>query len=161
METKKLYRSSSNKVFAGVCGGIGEYLNADPVIVRLVWVIATFFSFGVGLFGYLIAYLIIPERNAGGQEKKRYGCLYVLLIIILAGFLISIGSAILGFLGTSFISGVGLISSIGGAYPFSGISGSSTIIMIFMVLSGLVALALIVLVIFLIKSVIKKTNDKE
>ena len=35
---KKLYKSSNNKVFAGVCGGIGEYFSIDPVIIRLLWV---------------------------------------------------------------------------------------------------------------------------
>ena len=44
METKRLYRSVKNKVICGVCGGIGEYFNVDPVIIRLIWVILMFFQ---------------------------------------------------------------------------------------------------------------------
>ena len=45
---KKLRRSKKNKVIAGVCGGIGEYLDVDPTVIRLVWVVFTLFS-GAGL----------------------------------------------------------------------------------------------------------------
>jgi len=60
---KRLYRSRSNKVIAGVCGGIGEYFNVDPVAIRLLWVLLTAFS-GLfpGLLAYLIAWLVIPEK---------------------------------------------------------------------------------------------------
>lgn len=37
MEQKKLYRSATNRTICGVCGGIGEYLNIDPTLVRLIW----------------------------------------------------------------------------------------------------------------------------
>ncbi|MDY0379835.1 MAG: PspC domain-containing protein [Defluviitoga tunisiensis] len=46
---KKLYRSRENKVLAGVCGGIGEYFEIDPVIVRLIWIVLTMI-WGFGLF---------------------------------------------------------------------------------------------------------------
>jgi phage shock protein PspC (stress-responsive transcriptional regulator) len=59
---KRLYRSSKNKIIAGVCGGIGEYLGIDPVVVRLVWVILTLVSFGFGVLAYLIAWMIIPRN---------------------------------------------------------------------------------------------------
>ena len=59
---KRLYRSSKNKIIAGICGGIGEYLGIDPVIVRLVWVIFTLLSFGAGILAYVIAWLIIPRN---------------------------------------------------------------------------------------------------
>lgn len=59
---KRLYRSSRNKIIAGICGGIGEYLGIDPVVVRLVWVIFTLLSFGAGIFAYLIAWMIIPRN---------------------------------------------------------------------------------------------------
>jgi len=61
METKRLYKSSTNRVFCGVCGGIGEYLNVDPTIVRLIWVLCTFGSLGTGLLIYIVCALIIPE----------------------------------------------------------------------------------------------------
>jgi len=65
---KKLYRSDENKIFAGVCGGIGEHTDIDPVIIRLIWVLLSLFA-GLGLLGliaYLIAVLIIPAK----PEKK-------------------------------------------------------------------------------------------
>jgi len=56
---KKLYRSRDNKVLAGVCGGIGEYFEIDPVIVRLIWIVLTMI-WGFGLFLYIIAIFLIP-----------------------------------------------------------------------------------------------------
>ncbi|HZK27605.1 MAG TPA: PspC domain-containing protein [Thermoclostridium sp.] len=60
---KKLYLSDSNKVVGGVCGGIGEYLEVDPTIVRLIWVIMSFFFAIIGgALLYLIAMVIIPRK---------------------------------------------------------------------------------------------------
>lgn len=59
--TKKLYRSKKNRLIAGVCGGLGEYFNIDPTIVRLVWLLFVFAG-GSGILAYLIAWIIIPER---------------------------------------------------------------------------------------------------
>ncbi|MBW2980084.1 PspC domain-containing protein [Candidatus Woesearchaeota archaeon] len=58
---KRLYRSKKNRVLAGVCSGIGEYLEVDPTVVRLIWVILTLVSFGVGILAYILAWIIIPE----------------------------------------------------------------------------------------------------
>lgn len=60
---KKLYRSTTNKTFAGVCGGLGEYFDADPVVIRLFWLLIVIFS-GVfpGVIAYLLAILLIPKR---------------------------------------------------------------------------------------------------
>ena len=41
MAQKTLYRSKGNRVIAGVCGGIGEYMDIDPTVIRLLWVLAT------------------------------------------------------------------------------------------------------------------------
>jgi phage shock protein C len=60
MEQKKLYKSSSNKMISGVCGGIAEYINIDPTIVRLLWVAFCFMG-GAGLFAYIIAAIIMPN----------------------------------------------------------------------------------------------------
>lgn len=60
---KKLYRSKSNKVIAGVCGGIGTYFNIDPVIVRLLVILATIFSGGIIILTYILAIIIIPKEN--------------------------------------------------------------------------------------------------
>ena len=59
---KRLFRSRKNKMIAGVCAGLGEYFGIDPTIVRLVWVLFTFFSFGAGVLAYVVAWVIIPEK---------------------------------------------------------------------------------------------------
>ena len=60
---KKLYKSSTNKMLAGVCGGIAEYFGVDPTWIRLAWV---FFSMtgGAGVLAYIVAALIIPDEPA-------------------------------------------------------------------------------------------------
>ena len=57
---KKLCKSSSNRVVAGVCGGVAEYLDVDPTVIRLVWVLVTILG-GAGLLAYAAAFLIMPE----------------------------------------------------------------------------------------------------
>ncbi len=72
---KRLYRSSQNKVLAGVCGGLGEYFGVDPVIVRLLVVVFTLMG-GAGLIAYIIAAIIIPTRgadNMSGAYQQTYG----------------------------------------------------------------------------------------
>jgi phage shock protein C len=59
---KKLYKSSNDKVLAGVCGGIAEYFAVDTVIIRLAWVVFTLMG-GAGLIAYIIAAIIMPENN--------------------------------------------------------------------------------------------------
>ena len=58
---KKLYKSNDNKLVDGVCGGIGEYLNVDPTLVRLIWVLFCALG-GSGILAYIIAAIIIPRR---------------------------------------------------------------------------------------------------
>ena len=58
---KRLLRSKKNKMIGGVCSGIGAYLGIDPTVIRLIWVILTFFSFGAGVLAYVVAWVIIPE----------------------------------------------------------------------------------------------------
>ena len=59
---KRLYRSRRDKVLGGVCGGIADYFQIDPVLVRLLWVIFTLISMGLGIVAYLIAWIIVPEE---------------------------------------------------------------------------------------------------
>ena len=59
---KKLYRSNTNKMLAGVCGGIGEYFHADPTLVRLGFVALSFLA-GGGLLVYILAAIIIPKEG--------------------------------------------------------------------------------------------------
>jgi phage shock protein C len=58
---KRLYRSKRKRMIAGVCGGIGEYINVDPTFIRLLWILFTF-AYGSGVLAYIIAWIIIPEH---------------------------------------------------------------------------------------------------
>ncbi|MDR1796910.1 MAG: PspC domain-containing protein [Clostridiales Family XIII bacterium] len=58
---KQLFRSSANKVFAGVCGGLGAYFDVDPIVLRIAWVALTIVSFGAGILAYLLFWLIMPK----------------------------------------------------------------------------------------------------
>lgn len=65
MSNKKLYRSQSNRMLCGVCGGIADYFNIDSTIVRLIFVFLGL-SGGTGILFYLIAAVVIPN----GMDKK-------------------------------------------------------------------------------------------
>ena len=60
---KKLTKSSTNRMICGVCGGIGEYLDTDPTLIRLIWVILSLMA-GSGVLAYIIAAIIIPEDRS-------------------------------------------------------------------------------------------------
>lgn len=60
---KRLYRSRTQRMLAGVCGGVAEYFNVDPTLIRLLWVIFCFVG-GSGILAYIIAAIIIPENPA-------------------------------------------------------------------------------------------------
>lgn len=66
MEQKRLYKSRQNRMLCGVCGGIAEYFNIDPTIVRLITV-ALCLGAGSGLIAYIVAAIIIPEPPADVQ----------------------------------------------------------------------------------------------
>ena len=57
---KRLYKSQTNEMIFGVCGGVAEYLNIDPTIVRLIWAVLVF-AFGTGVLAYIIAAIIMPD----------------------------------------------------------------------------------------------------
>jgi phage shock protein C len=61
MEPKRLFRSRKERILGGVCGGMGNYFNMDPVIMRLIWAVL-FFCAGIGFLAYIIAWIIIPEE---------------------------------------------------------------------------------------------------
>lgn len=69
METKKLYRSRKDKIIFGVCGGIAEYFEIDPVIIRLVFLLLGL-SGGVGIVIYIIGAIIIPEEPLSSSKKS-------------------------------------------------------------------------------------------
>jgi phage shock protein C len=65
---RKLYRSADDRILAGVCGGIAEYFDIDPVLVRIAFVI--FSMGGMGFFAYIILALIIPIKEGGARISQ-------------------------------------------------------------------------------------------
>jgi len=64
MSGKRLYRSNSNKMICGVCGGIAAYFGIDPTLVRVGWAILTVVTGGVGgVLAYIVAAVIIPDES--------------------------------------------------------------------------------------------------
>jgi len=62
---KKLYRSKENKVFAGIIGGLGEYFEVDPVLLRIACVcLAVFTGFIPGAIAYVIAIFVVPAKQS-------------------------------------------------------------------------------------------------
>lgn len=58
---KRYYRSSTDRIIGGVCGGIAEYFSIDPLLVRLVFAIL-FFGYGTGLLAYILIWILAPKR---------------------------------------------------------------------------------------------------
>ena len=59
-EIKKLYRSKTANVIAGIAGGMGDFFKVDPVIVRVVWVLLLIFGVFPAIIAYLLCWMIIP-----------------------------------------------------------------------------------------------------
>jgi phage shock protein PspC (stress-responsive transcriptional regulator) len=68
---KKLTRSQSDKVIAGVLGGFAEYIEVDPTVVRLGYVLITLFSCFAGILFYIIAWIIVPEKVSHETENNK------------------------------------------------------------------------------------------
>jgi phage shock protein C len=70
---RKLYRSQTNRMIAGVCGGLGDYLSIDPVFIRLFFVLLTLGQ-GAGVLIYLILWFVLPSQEvveAGGTTGEH------------------------------------------------------------------------------------------
>ena len=61
MENKRLYKSDVNCMICGVCGGIAEYFNIDPTLIRIIWVILSCF-WGAGILAYFLCAIIMPNH---------------------------------------------------------------------------------------------------
>lgn len=71
MAEKKLVRPKKDRVIAGVCSGIARYLGIDPTIIRLAWVILSFFGYILpGVLIYIIAAFLIPEEEEGVLDAE-------------------------------------------------------------------------------------------
>lgn len=67
--TKRLYRSRTDSILGGVCGGVAHYFDVDPTLVRLVALVA-FFAGGAGLLAYIAAWIIVPEEPIKSRGQK-------------------------------------------------------------------------------------------
>lgn len=67
---KELYRSTDNRVIAGVCGGIAEVFQTDPVLVRIIFLFLTLIGAG-GIFLYLVLWAMLPEKNTSDHDHNH------------------------------------------------------------------------------------------
>lgn len=90
--TRKLYKSRKDKIIDGVCGGIAEYFDIDPTIVRVVW-FASLLIHGFGILAYIVAAIIVPpnpgHQNLKKSEKKTHQpqIFWGILLIVIGVFL--------------------------------------------------------------------------
>ncbi len=59
---KRIYKSNTEKKLSGVCGGIAEYFDLDPTVIRLAWVAFTLLG-GSGILAYIIAAIVMPKKQ--------------------------------------------------------------------------------------------------
>jgi phage shock protein PspC (stress-responsive transcriptional regulator) len=69
---RRMYRDPDHRVIGGVCSGIGAYFRIDPVILRILFLIA-FFGFGVGIIVYIILWIVLPEARTAAQKLEMRG----------------------------------------------------------------------------------------
>ena len=65
METRRLYRSTRDRMFSGLCAGLGEYIGVDPTVVRLIFALSSIFFFPLPIIVYFVMMLIVPEEPTG------------------------------------------------------------------------------------------------
>lgn len=70
MGGKKLYKSETNKKIAGVCGGVADYFEIDPTIVRIIWFVVTWF-YGIGVILYIAGALILPNESIAKAQMAE------------------------------------------------------------------------------------------
>jgi len=71
-QPKRLYRNPENRVLGGVCSGLGAYFNADPVLIRIIFILFTVL-FASGLLIYLVMWMITPEARTEEQKREMHG----------------------------------------------------------------------------------------
>jgi phage shock protein PspC (stress-responsive transcriptional regulator) len=88
---RRLYKSRHNRIIDGICGGIAEYFDVDPTVVRILWVLVCLLG-GSGLILYIVAMIVMPVNpdhvaqpsspapGAGGSERKRYWGIVLILV---------------------------------------------------------------------------------
>ena len=69
---RKLYRSQTQKWLGGVCGGLAKYFNTDPLLIRLLWVVVSIASLGLGIIGYLLFWIFVKKEPSQYTLSKEY-----------------------------------------------------------------------------------------
>ena len=103
MEPKRLYKSRTNKIIAGVCGGLAEYFDVDPVIMRVLFVLLAFFG-GSGFILYVACWIIMPKSLSGGEDQGDVAKSRTANTRKLFGIALTIGGAIILFSNLGFFS---------------------------------------------------------
>jgi phage shock protein C len=67
---KRLYRPKKERMLGGVCAGLGEHLDIDPTVIRLIWAAVTVLSLGTGIVVYILAWILIPEEDTGSPAPQ-------------------------------------------------------------------------------------------
>jgi phage shock protein PspC (stress-responsive transcriptional regulator) len=74
-QKKRMYRNPDDKIIGGVCSGLGAYLDTDPVLFRILFVLFTAF-FGVGFFIYIVLWIALPDANTEAKKREMFGDSY-------------------------------------------------------------------------------------
>jgi len=98
-EVKRLYRSTRQRMIAGVCGGIAEYFKIDPTLVRITWAVLTIFGAPGMVLVYVLAAIIVPKNpsppetgNTGQAEKSEFRPTQVAgIVILIVGLILMLG----------------------------------------------------------------------
>jgi len=89
---RRLYRSRTDRILGGVCGGLGEYLGVDSNLIRIIWILLSF-VYGVAIILYIIAWILLPEKpeieveSQGAPPQPTNWTLIVGLILVGLGVL--------------------------------------------------------------------------
>ena len=101
---RKVYRSRSDKILGGVCGGLADYFNIDSLIVRAVWILLLLVATGAALIIYILAWILVPAERSDltwdSEHKPRakreitpqHRGLFVGIALLVVGVLALLGS---------------------------------------------------------------------
>ncbi len=103
MEPKRLYKSRTNKIIAGVCGGLAEYFDVDPVIMRVLFVLLAFFG-GSGFILYIACWIIMPKSISATEDQGEVAQSRSASTRKLFGIALTIGGIIILFSNLGFFS---------------------------------------------------------
>ncbi len=107
--TKRIYRSRSDKILGGVCGGLAEYFNIDSLIVRGIWILLILMAHGAPLLIYIFAWILMPVEKTGqapNSERQiktkaeitpQHRGFFVGLVLIIVGVFALAGTAATSF----------------------------------------------------------------